>query len=301
MENLIRMALRLLLSATFLISAFTKSIDFSSFELRILDTGLLGFEASTWLAAFLIVAEYAIGFGLLVLHKRVSFILYSTWGFLLIFSGYLLVLLATKGNDINCGCMGETLSFTPVQALVKNVLTMLLLYLLGNFDKQTKFLEAAAGLYMIVFALAVSASYFTIPSLYSDQPEPVAEEVYFNKQLLIDSAFAWRNDWLNMPTENEAIFAFLSMSCTHCQMAAERLGSLSQRKTLPIFLVINGDSSQLDDFREEHNIKHLPACMLGAQPFVAIAGTQLPAMMRISGHKITHRLRLMHLNGKVLR
>ncbi len=300
MENIIRVALRILLGATFLVSAYTKAIDFSSFELRILDTGLFGFNLSSWVAALLVVAEYAIGFGLLMLHKQMRRIRQTTWIFLLVFTAYLVVLLATKGNDLNCGCMGETISFTPLQAIVKNVLSMSMLLLLAHFEKRSGLPHDAPLLHFVSIGLAVVAGLFTIPSLYAENATPVEQPEAFNLQLLRDSAFAWRNEWSDLDPKQPALFAFLSMGCPHCQVAADRLGSITQQQPLPVFLIINGDSLELDAFRRTYGIEHLPASMLAAAPFIQLGGNELPSLMRVQNDSITHRLRLFNLNGKVL-
>lgn len=300
MENIIRVALRVLLGATFLVSAYTKAIDFSSFELRILDTGLFGFDLSSWVAALLVVAEYAIGFGLLMLHKQMRRIRQTTWLFLHVFTAYLVVLLATKGNDLNCGCMGETISFTPLQAIVKNVLSMSMLLLLAHFEKRSGLPHDAPFLHLVSIGLAVVAGLFTIPSLYAEKATPLAQPEAFNVQLLRDSAFAWRNEWSDLDAKQSALFAFLSMGCPHCQVAADRLGSITQQQPLPVYLIINGDSLELDAFRRTYGIEHLPASMLAATPFIQLGGNELPSLMRLQNDSITHRLRLFNLNGKVL-
>lgn len=300
LESSIRIALRFLLGATFLVSAYTKAIDFSSFELRILDTGLFGPFLSTWIAALLVIAEYAIGFGLLILHKKMRLVQQLSWMFLLVFTAYLLVLLLTKGNDLNCGCMGETISFTPVQAIVKNMLSMLMLFLLGYFEKKAAMPSPSATLHLVLLAMAVVAGLFTIPSLYAEKAAPLEKAVSFDQQVLLDSAFSWRNDWSDIGSADPKLFAFLSMSCRHCQVAADRLGSITQQRPLPVYLVINGDSLELDAFREKYGIAHLPATMLSAHPFIQLGGQELPSLMRVKADSITHRLRLFNLNGKVL-
>ena len=300
MENVIRVALRFILGATFLVSAYTKAIDFSSFEIRILDTGLLGPLLSSWIAALLVVAEYTIGFGLVILHKNMRLIRQLSWGFLLIFTAYLFILLLTKGNDLNCGCMGETISFTPVQAIVKNVLSMVMLILLRFFEKKAALPAPSPNLHIALLGLSVVAGIFTIPSLYAEEAEPLEQAIAFDQQLLLDSAFAWRNDWSGIGNADPKLYAFLSMSCRHCQVAADRLGSITQQRSLPVFLVINGDSLALDAFREEHGITHLPAAMLSAFPFIQLGGQELPSLMRVKSDSTTHRLRLFNLNGTVL-
>jgi hypothetical protein len=298
MEQIIRMALRLLLSATFLLSAYTKAIDFSAFEVRLLDTGLFGWSLTPWIAAAFIVLEYLIGFAFLMYRFKTRWLFPFTWGILVLFSVYLLVLLATKGNNVNCGCMGETLSFTPWQAIVKNVLSMLILGLLQFFESRQSFESANWNWHILLLFLATVSSWASIPSLYTEKALPLESKSYFDRHILSTHGFNNRN--LEKETGNKRLYAFLSMSCGHCQVAAERLGSIQKSTPLPISLVINGDSLALDAFLQEHNIYPLPVRMLGAQPFMQLAGTHLPAIFIVENDSITHQLRLFNLNGGLL-
>lgn len=298
MEQIIRMALRLLLSATFLLSAYTKAIDFSAFELRLLDTGLFGWSLTPWIAAAFIVLEYLIGFAFLMYRFKTPWLFPLTWGMLASFTAYLGILLATQGNDVNCGCMGETLAFTPWQAIVKNLLSMLILGLLQFFEKRQSSIPAAWNWQLLLVILSMSCSWASIPSLYTEEVMPLESKYHFNQSILTTQGFHVRN--LEMEQGNKRLYAFLSMSCGHCQVAAARLGSIQASAPLPISLVINGDSLALDAFLQEHHIAQLPVRMLGADPFVKLAGTHLPALFIVENDSITHQLRLFNLNGGLL-
>lgn len=298
MENLIRLALRLLLSATFLLSAYTKAIDFSSFEVRLLDTGLFGWRATPWVAAAFIGLEYLVGLGFLLFSHRIRGLMLLTWGMLIGFTIYLAVLLSTKGNDVNCGCMGETLAFTPLQAIVKNLLSMLLLGLLHYFEGKATIHQASWVWKSALAAMAVVLTAFTIPSLYTAAAAPLESKLYFDASLIEKNGFARLNS--DKEPQGKRMYAFLSMSCGHCQLAAERLGSINQRSALPISLVINGDSSELASFIAEHELQQFPATMLAAEPFVQLAGTHLPSLLVVENDSVTHRLKLFNLNGALL-
>jgi len=298
MENLIRMALRLLLSATFLASAYTKAIDFSSFEVRLLDAGVFSWSLTPWVAALFIGLEYLVGLAFLLFSHRIRGLFGLTWTLLLGFSIYLIVLLVTQGNDVNCGCMGETLAFTPIQALVKNALSMLLLAFLQFFEKRSANSTARLPLVLGFMGMAAILTYASIPTMYMRDPVPLESKTYFNHSLLSAHGFAHMNP--APKTNGKVLYAFLSMSCGHCQVAAERIGSITQKSQLPIRLVINGDSTELAAFLNEHEIDELPVQMLGAEPFLALAGNHLPALLVVENDSISHRLQLFSLNGALL-
>lgn len=292
------MALRLLLSATFLVSAYTKAIDFSSFEVRLLDTGIFNWSITPWVAATFIGLEYLVGLGFLWFSHRIRLLMGLTWALLLGFSGYLAVLLFTQGNDVNCGCMGETLAFTPIQALIKNGLSMLILVLLHFFEGKSA-LPFARGWWVVGMAgVAGILTAVSIPSMYLQAAEPLESKVYFNHALLKTYGFAHMN--APQAKKDKTMYAFLSMSCGHCQVAAERIGSITQQSKLPIQLVINGDSSELISFVQEHEIGQLPLQMLGAEPFLALAGNHLPSLLIVENDSVTYQLQLFNLNGALL-
>lgn len=298
MENLIRLALRLLLSATFLLSAYTKAIDFSSFEVRLLDTGLFNWSITPWIAAAFIGLEYLVGLGFLLFSQHIRGLAWLTWGMLVGFTIYLLVLLYTQGNDVNCGCMGETLAFTPLQAIVKNIGSMLLLAMLHYFERKAGLSQASWWWKSGLATMAIILTTASIPSLYTHAAAPLENKVFFDASLLEAHGFAQLNSHKQPP--GKRLYAFLSMSCSHCQLAAERLGSISQRADLPMSLVINGDSADLRNFIEEHALQQLPVQMLGAEPFMQLAGNRLPALFVVENDSITHQLQLFSLNGALL-
>ena len=292
------MALRLLLSATFLFSAYTKAIDFSSFEVRLLDTGIFSWSITPWVAAIFIGLEYLVGLGFLLFSHRIRGLMSLTWILLIGFTGYLAILLLTEGNDVNCGCMGETLAFTPVQAMVKNALSMLILALLQFFEKKSASSQARWSWEVVLVGMAAILTAVSIPTLYMQAAEPLESKIHFDHSLLKAHGFAHMN--ATQYPKPKTLYAFLSMSCGHCQVAAERIGSITQKSKLPISLVINGDSSELASFVKEHEIDQLPVQMLGAAPFLAIAGNHLPALLIVENDSITHRLNLFSLNGALL-
>lgn len=297
---LIYVALRLLLSATFLLSAYTKAIDFSSFELRILDTQLVGWAFAPYLSAAFIFAEYLIGFYFLSFFFKSKALNYLTSGFLLVFTMYLFALLAVKGNDVNCGCMGESIAFTPWQAIVKNLLSGGILLLIFIFEKQElSSFTPGKWPFVLLAILGILSTAVTIPPIGSN-PKPLHPPAYFNHHLIKEAGF---NPVVTYEFENKQNYfvAFLSMSCGHCRIAAERI-SLIQKAypQIPIFLVLNGDSTEVGSYLQERGIQNIPYTMLPATSFMELAGNSVPVLYLIKNDSIRYQPTLFELNGKTI-
>lgn len=299
--KLIYVALRLLLGATFLLSAYTKTIDFSSFELRLLDIGIIGWGLAPYLASALIIAEFAIGFYFLSLFIRGKSYNRLTTGFLVVFTVYLGLLWASKGNDLNCGCMGETIPFTPLQAIVKNLLTMTILWLVYRFERQNLALKTIKTWHHLLYLLlGISSAATNIPNFLNPAPVALDKPSFFDRNYLQESSTLTGGSF-NFEPHQHYLIAFLSMSCGHCRIAADRLSSIQKLdEALPIFIVLNGDSAELKNYREQRSIKNIPFALLPAQPFIKLAGTAVPVLFIVQDDSVRYNLSLYQLNGKSL-
>lgn len=299
--KLIYVALRLLLGATFLLSAYTKTIDFNSFELRLLDLQLIGWGMVPHLATALIVAEFAIGFYFICAFIQSKEYNKLTAAFLIVFSLYLARLWAIEGNDVNCGCMGETIPFTPLQALVKNALSLGILYLIHLFERKFPYLRAASSFqHVLLLLLGLSTAALNVPNFLNPVPAALQNPSFFDHTLLQKSSTLSEGNF-NFERQEPYLIAFLSMSCGHCRIAAERLSSMQRlNQKLPIFIVLNGDSSALHDYRAEQKIESIPFTLLEAAPFIQLAGTSVPVLFIVQNDSVRYDLNLYQLNGKQL-
>lgn len=297
---LLYVALRLLLSATFLLSAYTKAIEFSSFELRLLDTQLIGWAFAPYLAAAFIFAEYLIGFYFLSFFFKNKFFNHLTAGFLLVFTIYLFALLATKGNDVNCGCMGESIAFTPWQAIVKNLLSLGILVLIYFFERGPLSLIAKKGWYnLLLSSVAIGATAFTLPPI-GTRPLPITPPAAFNFTRLQEAGFN-PNVTYDFGNQKSHFIGFLSMTCSHCKIAAERISLIKKAyPEMSVFLVLNGDSSEVNDYRTDRGIRNIPYTMLGAEPFMELAGNSVPVLYVVKDSSVHFKPNLFQLNGNTI-
>lgn len=300
--KLIYVALRVLLGATFLVSAYTKTVDFSSFELRLLDVGIIGWGLAPYLASALIIAEFAIGFYFLSLFVRSKAYNRLTAGFLVVFTIYLGLLWAMKGNDLNCGCMGETIPFTPFQAIVKNLLTMGILWLVYRFEqKEVALAPIKTWQHLLYLLLGISSAAANIPNFLNAAPVALDSPAFFDHSILQNHSTVLSTTF-DFNQQNPYLIAFLSMSCGHCRIAADRLSSIQKlAPELPLFIVLNGDSTELNEYREQRSIEQIPYALLAAQPFIQLAGTSVPVLFVVDNDSVRYDLSLYQLNGKSLR
>jgi len=127
---------RILISGLFLLSAFAKiypdpSFYFSitAFEFKQLVPMGFTMETAVYFSRIIIGIEFAIGILLLFPYNIKKFIIPATILMLAVFSVHLIIEILTGGNQGNCGCFGALLPMTPLQALIKNLLSIGLLTL----------------------------------------------------------------------------------------------------------------------------------------------------------------------------
>jgi len=129
--------LRFLVAFLFVFSAITKLLPVESFEKQLVDLGITNWCFAPLLARGIIGAELFLGFAFLQNHYFRKFILPATILMLVVFCVHLSYQMYTTGNSSNCGCMGQVIPMTPLQALIKNTITLIILgFLYFNTPKK---------------------------------------------------------------------------------------------------------------------------------------------------------------------
>jgi len=130
-EKIIIWALRIIISGFFILSAFSKLLPANSaiflFEKQIVDLGITNWCFAPLLARAIVAFELFLGIAILQNHLLRNIIVPSTFLLLLVFSIHLTITIITKGNNGSCGCFGQLIPMTPLQAIIKNVICMALL------------------------------------------------------------------------------------------------------------------------------------------------------------------------------
>jgi hypothetical protein len=128
--------IRIIISILFIVSAVAKMYPspyfaISTFEVKQLYP--LGFSENIapWFSRTLIGIEMALGLLILQHNYLKKIIVPATILLLGVFVAHLsYVTFATGGNSGNCGCFGELIPMTPIQAIIKNGIAIVLLFVL---------------------------------------------------------------------------------------------------------------------------------------------------------------------------
>lgn len=124
--------LRLIISALFIVSAVAKLYPspyfaISTFEVKQLYP--LGFSEgfAPYFSRILIGIEFALGIAILLKDYLKKITIPATILLLAVFTIHLSYTTFVSGNAGNCGCFGELIPMTPVEAIIKNIIAICLL------------------------------------------------------------------------------------------------------------------------------------------------------------------------------
>ena len=131
--------IRVLVSALFLLSAFAKLYPTPMYGItKVFEEGQLipmGFSENIapYISRFIIAIEFFIAIAILQKNYLKKLVIPTSILMLILFSLHLAYSIFL-GDSENCGCFGELIPMTPIQALIKNIIT---LAVLGYLYKKT--------------------------------------------------------------------------------------------------------------------------------------------------------------------
>ena len=217
MKKNLPMIIRVLVSALFLLSAFAKLYPTPMYGItKIFEEGQLipmGFSEGLvpYFSRFILAIEFFIAFAILQKNYLKKLVIPTSILMLFVFSLHLAYSIFL-GDSENCGCFGELIPMTPIQALFKNIITLGVLgYLYKNTpdDKNNSYSKLSIqflSIMLLMFALL-----------------PV-QTVGKNKQVSSFSEYVVSDMDIN---DGKKILCFFDAGCEHCMDAAKSLNQLS--------------------------------------------------------------------------
>jgi hypothetical protein len=128
MKAYLPIAARVVVSILFLVSAVSKMFPLWMFEKQLVDLGVCDWCEASYFSRLLIALEVAIGIAILQRHWLKRFVIPVTAFLLVAFCIHLSIEMVKHGAmNGNCGCFGQLIPMTPLEAFIKNVLTLGLL------------------------------------------------------------------------------------------------------------------------------------------------------------------------------
>ena len=265
--------LRIIISALFILSAVAKLYPspyfaISTFEVKQLYP--LGFSEgfAPYFSRILIGIEFALGICILLNHYLKKITIPATILLLAVFTIHLTYTTFISGNSGNCGCFGELIPMTPVEAIIKNIIAIGLLVwlfkLLPTDGKSNFWLLKSVGLGCILALFMVApmkSSTTTIDnSNFSEEQNigtivdttlstvlPTIEKAIdsvnkIKEEIKIDEPTAKKSGYANFfPNidKDKKILCFFAPGCDHCQETAKQLTEMKQKdKSFPEVSII---------------------------------------------------------------
>lgn len=160
---------RVVIAFLFVISAIAKLLPIEFFEKQLVSIsvkpGLL-FEFTNWCTApfwarAIIIIELFLGFSLLIPMFQRKLTIPLSISMLIMFIGHLSLQISLYGNSGNCGCMGELIPMSPLNAIFKNIITILLLIYLYFGSK--KILNENPVFHFLLFPAIILSIFILYP------------------------------------------------------------------------------------------------------------------------------------------
>lgn len=281
--------LLLLLSGTFIFSAVAKFITIEPFEWTFMDMGLPNMLAF-FLARFFIGFEFLLALFMLA-HFYLRRITYPlTLLFLTAMTIYLVIILITKGNNVDCGCFGDALPMSPAVSILKNILLLAITILLSKIYTVKPY-RFQGILSLIGGAAMIAVPFVFVP--YSQKTSPVnLNPLYANEA--------------NKPhvelRKGKHLIAFMSLGCPHCRNAARIFKDIyAEDSTIPVFMVLYGYAEDTADFFKDTQSGKIPHFVYhNSEEFTRLAGKFVPSIFWINNSIKERRVTYLQLNTALL-
>ena len=317
-KNYIAWSLRIIVAVLFVLSALAKLskghlldspyFAISTFEVKQLYP--IGFSEgfAPFFSRQLIGIELALGLLLLQNNWLRKFIVPVTTLLLLVFIGHLsYVTFLSGGNSGNCGCFGELIPMTPIEAIIKNILAVgLLAYLFVLLPKDTKtgnFWVLTTVLFATILAIFMLAPIQPPASNFEVSTTEITANDTTQTATVDTTTIKVSNDTvkkveavktivqkeINEPEKHKSGYAsyfskidtgrktlcFFVPGCDHCRVAAKELTELKQKdKNFPEILIIfmNEEADLIPDFFKFAGAEY-PYKIIEVIPFWKVLGS----------------------------
>jgi len=235
--------LRVLISVLFLLSAYAKLYPTPMFGItKVFEQGQLipmGFSEglAPYFSRFIIGAELFLAITILFNNYLKKITVPLSFLMIAIFTIHLFTQLF--GDTENCGCFGDLIPMTPLQAFIKNIITLVILYFIYKKSEDKK----SNLSYLVILFLSISTLMFaSLPISSQSKTEGSSFISYVENEEFVNA-------------EGYKVLCYFDAGCEHCQHAARSLDSLSNlSENFPLIHVVfpdmlNGDtvSQQMKD------------------------------------------------------
>ena len=187
---------RIIISVLFLLSAVAKSYPIWAFEKQLVDLGIADWCFAPHLARLIIALELSVAVAILQKHFVKRFVIPGTILLLAVFCVHLGIQMVQSGAmNGNCGCFGQLIPMTPLEALIKNLLSIaILVYLYKHVEQHEKGKNSWSIMALIYSASAwLMFMVFPFAPCKQNEAEPKIPIVFDSLTTSIDSSVLAEN------------------------------------------------------------------------------------------------------------
>lgn len=297
---IIASVISIILGLVFIYSGYSKiNPVIETFEFTFVDIGIANWYTAPLIARGLIGLEFFIGLLLIANYNLKKFTLPLMTGLLLFFVVYLLIQINSSGNHGNCGCFGERLHMTPLQAIYKNLVMIALgavVYFLFDGWK----LKANKLVMSFCLVCALTVPFILNPVDYAYTSNNLDEKVNYPLELNLlfqpEDSIKVEIPKINL-RKGKHVVAFVSLTCPHCRIAAKKFRLIKKNNpSLPIYFILNGDRKDYLPFIEDTKADNIPGSYCLGKSFVQLAGTNLPRIYYLDNGMVVKKVDYYELN-----
>jgi hypothetical protein len=295
-KKVILSILCIFMGAVFIFSGYTKLNPIEPFEYTFVDLGVASWRLAPFVARFFISLEFFIGI-LFILNIKIKAVCKISFITLIVFSLYLLGLMFI-GNKGNCGCFGNYLAMTPLQALLKNAVMLAVVALIYKFYEGFSFKRDSIVFYVLLLgSLSIPHILNYVDLDYSEAYLTKKEDAY---KMELDTLYKYAEKTTPAPkslSTGKHIIAFMSATCPHCRIAAKKIKIMADKNhAIPFYLVLNGKADAVKGFFDDTKLTNVPYTNLNGKGFVFLAGLVMPYICLVNNSEVENAVDYIHLD-----
>lgn len=310
-EKYVPIAIRFSIAFLFLLSAVAKLYPspyfaISTFEVKQLYP--LGFsgDIAPYFSRILIGIEFALGVLLLQKHYLRKLVIPATILMLAVFTTHLsIVTFQDGGNSGNCGCFGSLLPMTPIEAILKNIVAMVLLVILlkvmpkkdeskSNFWVLSTTTLAFILLLFMLAPIQAKSNFVDVTGTEPEEPVPTETVAPVKSDSIVKTVKtdtlkkvvaeikdeplqkkSSYSSYFSSIDKGKKVLCFFAPGCDHCQGVAKELTEMKSKiKNFPEIKIIfmNEEADLIPAFFKIAGAEY-PYKIIEIIPFYTVLGT----------------------------
>lgn len=293
--HFIQVFIKIGLGAFFIFSAWLKLAPIEPFEFLFVDLGICNWTFAPYFSRTVIGMEFFIGAWLIsqMYHKQAF---WAALSMLVFFSFFLLLMLITKGNNTDCGCMGLHYKMSPLASLGKNAL---LIVLLGLTYKAAEYKwKFKKPIFYILLLTALSMPYILEhPDI--NVANPYKDETGYRMQTELLGKWP---EGISPVEDGKKILCFFSTGCRFCRLAGYKLSIIQKKlgEPIPAYYIFWSDEADLPSYWEESKSHPFPYKLVPTETFFKLSGSELPAVYLLEDGVVKAKLPFRNLEEETI-